>query len=248
MEDAVRTGRNGFVAEHAARADDPDRRAHPLHGADLHGRGMGTEQDRIVAARLHEERVLHVAGGMLRREVECAEHVPVIFDFRAFRHRIAELAEDRNDLLACDRNRMARAKFLQVTGFGQVEGSGGRADHFGEGGPQLLDLGRGRVLEGVQPLAEFPFLVLVHLTELVEQLGNLAFLAEPLHAQLFDLLFLGSLQLLDGGHHLFNLLVGNRHSSSELGHKYSDYPLPFNRFSGERHRHAACTAATAGQL
>ena len=111
---------------------------------------------------------------------------------------------------------MAGAKFHPVTGFGLVERSGGGRGHFRKQVAHLLDFGRGGVLEGVQPLAELAFLLLVDGAELVEQLGDLAFLAEPLHAQLFDFLFLGRLQLLDGGQHLFNLLVGYCHDASVL--------------------------------
>ena len=62
---------------------------------------MGTEKYRIVAVA-DEECILHFAGRVLRREVQSLEHMPVILNLRTFSHIVAELAEDANDLLACD--------------------------------------------------------------------------------------------------------------------------------------------------
>ena len=62
---------------------------------------MGTEEARIVAV-LDEESILHLAGRVLRREVESLEYMPVILNLRAFCHIISELAEDAYNLLMGD--------------------------------------------------------------------------------------------------------------------------------------------------
>jgi len=67
---------------------------------------VGAKQNRIVAGS-HEESVLHVTCGVLRREVQGLEHVVVILDFRAFSDVVAEFAENLDDFLAGDGNRMA---------------------------------------------------------------------------------------------------------------------------------------------
>ena len=89
-----------------ARADDPDRRlAKPEHGPDLHRRGVGPKQHAArpdaVAERglLQVEGVLHVAGGVVGRDVERLEVVGVELDLGPARHRVAEPAEDGGDLL-----------------------------------------------------------------------------------------------------------------------------------------------------
>ena len=42
---------------------------------DLSRRGVGTQDDRVIAAltRLDKERILHIAGGMVRREIQQLE-------------------------------------------------------------------------------------------------------------------------------------------------------------------------------
>jgi hypothetical protein len=91
----------------APRADDPDRRlASPQHGADLDRRGVGPQHH--VALRLtgaeaglvHVEGVLHVAGGVVGRDVEGLEVVPVELDLRPVGHLVAEPLEDPDDALA----------------------------------------------------------------------------------------------------------------------------------------------------
>ena len=91
MENAVRTRRDSLVTEHTAWTYDTDRKRHLLHSANLNRRSVGTEEDRVVAVA-DEECVLHLAGRVLRREVERLEYMPVILDLWSLGNIIAELA------------------------------------------------------------------------------------------------------------------------------------------------------------
>ena len=81
---------------------------------------MGAKKDRIVAGS-HKEGVLHVAGRVLRREVQCLENVVVILDFRTFCDIVAEFAEDFHNLLSRDGHRMAGPESYRVSGKSTVE-------------------------------------------------------------------------------------------------------------------------------
>ena len=71
------------------------------------GCGLG-RQHRLGAREV--ERVLHVAGGMVRRHVERFEVVVVVLDLGAFEHLIAEAREDLLHLVADEAERMARSR------------------------------------------------------------------------------------------------------------------------------------------
>ena len=73
---------------------------------------MRVPGDRRAAARRAREvqRVLHVARGMLRRHVERFEVVVVVLDLGPLEDLVAHAAEDRLDLLADERERMAVAE------------------------------------------------------------------------------------------------------------------------------------------
>ena len=120
MEYAVRTGRDGLIAEYTSRADDADRERQLLHCTHLNRRGVGTEQNRIVAGS-YKESVLHIAGRVLRWEVKCLENVIVILDLRPFCDIVAELAENLDDFLPDDGNRVAGAESYRVSGKSAVE-------------------------------------------------------------------------------------------------------------------------------
>ena len=79
----------------------------------------GRPQARDLAGEI--ERVLHVARRMLGRHVERFEVVVVVFDLGAFEHLIAQAREDRLDLLAHDRQRMAMADLRGAAGQGDVD-------------------------------------------------------------------------------------------------------------------------------
>ncbi len=81
-----------------------------------HGRGVGPEQDAALASGpaqgrlVHVERVLHVAGGVVLRDVERLEVVPVELDLRPARHLVTEPREDGDDLVGGSRHRVPVAK------------------------------------------------------------------------------------------------------------------------------------------
>ena len=80
VEHAVRAGRDGLVAEHPAGTDGPDRGFLVFHHPNLNRGGVGAEKDIGI---LHDkEGILHIAGRVLRREVQGGEDMPVVLDFR----------------------------------------------------------------------------------------------------------------------------------------------------------------------
>ena len=107
--DLVEHGRVGLVvvgAVDAPRADDADgRRPRAQHGADLHRRGVGAQQDLPLRpplpqrGRVDVEGVLHVPGGVIGRDVERLEVVPVELDLRPGGDLVAEAGEDGGDLV-----------------------------------------------------------------------------------------------------------------------------------------------------
>ena len=90
----------------AAGGDHAERRFLREHGDDLHVAGLRAQQQRAaVALALHVERVVVGAGGMVRRDVQRAEIVPVGLDIEALADAETHGAEDRRHLLhgAADR-------------------------------------------------------------------------------------------------------------------------------------------------
>ena len=80
VKNAVRPGRNSFVAVHAARRKRTDGRLLVFHYPHLHAGGMRTQQH----IAFHKKSVLHVAGRVVFREVQGRKIMPVVFNFRAF--------------------------------------------------------------------------------------------------------------------------------------------------------------------
>ena len=196
VEDAVRAGADGFVAEHAARADHADGRLHPLHGAHLHAGGVGAEQQRVGMARGHEEGVLHVARRVVRREVERLEDVVVVLELGAFRDVVAEFAEDVHDFLADDGHRMAGAQLQRVAGHREVLLGALGGGLLADGVAQAVDRLLREVLQLVERAAELALHVLVHGAELLEERRDLTLLAEETHARLLHFLLGFALEVL----------------------------------------------------
>ena len=146
--------------------------------------------------RGHEEGVLHVAGGVVRREVERLEHVVVVLQLGTFRDVVAEFAENVHDLLAHDGHRMAGAQLQRIAGHRQVllRAFGGLLlpDRVAEAVNRLLR----EVLQLVERAAEFALHVLVHGAELVKERRDLALLAEEAHARLLHFLLGFALEVL----------------------------------------------------
>ncbi len=166
----------------AADDDGADRRRLVEHGADLHRRGVGAQhRRRLVAARRQVERVVIGARGMMRRDVQRAEIVPVGFDVRPVGHGASHGAEDRRDLLHGFADRMDQAGFARTRRQRGVEAFGGQArvelgvveccatglDEFGQ-----------RVLELVECGTTFAALLGRGLAEVAQQCGEAAVATE----------------------------------------------------------------------
>ncbi|MNV03692.1 hypothetical protein D3C71_939720 [compost metagenome] len=111
------------VTIHTARRDNADRRLLFFHGADLHARGLGTQQ----ARRVKPESVVVSACRMMARNVQGIEVMVVIFDFRASRHGKAELTEETFNAVDGARDRMQTAVFNTTTRQRNVDGLFGQA-------------------------------------------------------------------------------------------------------------------------
>ena len=95
-----RVGLVGIAAIGAARNDDADRRLLRQHGAHLHRRGVGAQQQpRAVGLRVEIERVVHVAGRMALGEIELGEVVVVGLDVRPFGDGETHVGEDRGEFV-----------------------------------------------------------------------------------------------------------------------------------------------------
>ena len=63
---------------------------------------MGAKKQRVWMPGRYEECILHVAGRMIRREIQRFEYVIVVFYLRTFRYVITEFAEYVHNLLSDD--------------------------------------------------------------------------------------------------------------------------------------------------
>ena len=99
VEDREVGGVGRVLAEHPARHHRVVRRRARGHDAHLHRRGVGAQQRGAGLAVLDVEGVVHVAGGVARREVEGAEVVPVGLDLGPLGHGEAEPDEDVLEVL-----------------------------------------------------------------------------------------------------------------------------------------------------
>ncbi len=167
-----------------ARRDDPAGGAVRLHVADLHRRGVRAQHvGRAVVAlgAVHVEGVVLLPGGVLGRDVEGVEIVPVGLDLRALGHGEAHVGEDRDDLLGHLADRVQRAlaagprwrghvdPFARQPG---VERRGGQGVALG--GDRLAKLVLQRVQRGAGGLA----LLGGHAAEFAHLQADLALLAE----------------------------------------------------------------------
>ena len=197
MEDAVGAGRDGFVAEHTARSDDADGRLVGLHHADLHARGVGAQQHIRclvdIGLLADEEGVLHVAGGMVEREVQGREHMVVVLNLGTFGDGEAEVREDLVDVAAHDGQRVT----------GTLHVGGGHA-HVEAGivamlALELLQLLLHFVLNHVLQLIELHAHLLTqlgsHSLEVGEQSRDDAFLAQIGDAEVLQSLFAVGLEV-----------------------------------------------------
>ncbi len=186
VEDRRVRGVRDVAAIDAAGNDHAHGRRLRLHRADLHGRRVGAQQQ--VAGQ--EERVLHVARGMVRREVQGLEVVVVGLDLRALDHGEAEPGEDLDDLVLHPAQRMGGAERRAAAGERQV-GPRRRARSHALG---LLCVGETRVHERFQLAlglvgrgAHLRPLGRGQRAERAEELGESALPAEVLDADLLEL-------------------------------------------------------------
>ncbi len=89
-----------------------------LQGPDLDGRCMRAQQ----RSALEVQRVVHVEGGVISREVERREVVPLGLGLRPEGDREAKLAEDVGDLVDDERDRVAPTRPHGAGGHRQVLG------------------------------------------------------------------------------------------------------------------------------
>jgi hypothetical protein len=146
----------------------------------------------VRAEDVDEERVLHVARGVVGRRVERVEVVPLGLDPGTGAHLEAEAVEDRLDLAPHERQRVQRAERLAARRQRDVDDArqvGGQA-RLVEGGESFGDRALDARLGAVRGLADRGALRRRELAERLHQLGHLPLLAEVARLREADL-FLG---------------------------------------------------------
>ena len=179
MEEAVCACRDSLVAVYTTRADNADGRLLVLHDAALVVGCMRAEQDilsYVVGVLLDEERVLHIASGVIGCEVELGEHVQVVVNLRSFCQSESHTLEYVDDLVLDDVERVACAELYGVCRTGQVEVVSRLFCHlvllF-----QLVDFLHCELLQLVNLHSDSLFLVGSHIAEVGHESRNLAFFA-----------------------------------------------------------------------
>ena len=152
---------------------------------------MRAEQDvlrHIVQFRLfHEERVLHVAGGMVGGKVHLGEHMQVVFHLRSVGQHESHAREYVDDFVPDDGQRMAcahldgvgRARQVDVVVLGFC-----RSRLFAK----RVNLVEGSLFQLVDFNTHGLLLVGSHVAEVGHQGVDFTFLAEVLQSELFNFL------------------------------------------------------------
>ncbi len=184
VEDAVGAGGDDLVAEDTARADDADGRLPFLHGAHLQRGSVRAQGD--VGLLLDEEGVLHVAGGVLLREVERREDVPVVLDVGTIDGGEADLLEDAAHLVHHQGDGVAGTQGLGRGRTGDVDlalldGSG-----LLQSLALLVEIGLGLLFQQVDLLSESLALFGGHVLDLTEQRLQFALLVQELRTETFE--------------------------------------------------------------
>ena len=168
----------------AARDDHPDRRLLGQHGAHLHRRGMGAQQQpRAVGLGVEEEGVVHLAGRMALGEIELGEIQVVGLDVGTFRDRETHVGEDRGELVHHLADRMHAADLGEALAHrqGDVERLGVEALIERRGLEELAarrNRGADLILEAVDERPLLLALVRAHGAQRLEQRGDRSALAE----------------------------------------------------------------------
>lgn len=100
IECGVVGGVGGFVAEYSSRDDQSQWRAVFFHAADLDRRGVRAQNHSstiFIRFILNEKSVLHVAGGVIGRDVQSFKIVIFRFDFRTVGDHETHLIENAFD-------------------------------------------------------------------------------------------------------------------------------------------------------
>ena len=143
----VAVGSVGVRAEDAARDEHLDGRLLAVHGADLAAGSLGAEQELIGQV----EGVLHIAGGMVLRDVQAGEVVVVVLDLGGICHSKAHAREDVDDLVGDEGQGVQTAHGAGLGGQGDVHRLGGVAGSK----LSLLHLVGSGVILGLHPGLQF---------------------------------------------------------------------------------------------
>ena len=183
MKDGGVGGVHRVGTVNAPRHNDADRQLALEHGAHLHGRGLGAQQN-VVG---HIKGVLRVAGGVVARNVEHLKIVEVIFHLRAVDNLVAHADKDLFDLvehqvqgvLVAHRQRHAGRRDVKALLLSpQLKGGCGNGVLF------LLEQGFQFAAQLVCKLTEFAALLGFELAHLLHDGGELAFFAQKVDARL----------------------------------------------------------------
>lgn len=206
MENAMGASRDGLVAEDPTRGDDADGGLVVLHDTDLDGRGMGAQSDGLFAILfLDEESILHIACGVVGREVEGREEVPVIFDFDRFGDGEADAGENLDNLIHHDGEDVAATDFGEIDGHGQVVDILKLRTLFNKR-LKFLEFVLSGDFELVDQLSHHLFLIVRESLELIEEVAD-----DPLFAQVLDT------ELFNFGSLIFKLFNISRLNVADVG-------------------------------
>ena len=184
MENAVGAGRDGLVAEHAAGKQRADGRLLAFHCAHLHRRGVRAQQNvRIV---VDEKRILHVASRMFGREIERRKDVPIVLNFRTFGNSETQTAENLDNVVADYRERMAAAPNRRG-GLARKVDAGGTGVGCRKRFFEVVDFCLCNGFQFVELFADFAFLLVGNILEIVEKSRNRTFFTKVFYSQRFDL-------------------------------------------------------------
>ena len=174
-------------AENAPGHDEAERRLHGLERTDLAGRGMRTKHDVVVDI----ERVLHIARGMIRGQVEKREVVLVQLDLGTAEERKAHADERIADLAVGLCHRMqAACRQRANTRCGNVDTLPLKARSLRSGlerGAALVQRGLDSLLDTVCFRTDGGALFRCELAHLTQNACELSGFPEQLHAKLFEL-------------------------------------------------------------
>src|SRR5690606_15365097 len=177
----------GIAAIDAARNDHAHRWLLAFHHSHLHGRGMRAQQPPVRKI----ERVVHCPCGMIRRDIQRFEVVPVVFDLGAFGDLEPGASEDLFDPAAHARDRVQPADPLPPAWERDIHRIARELLRQGllfEFRTLVLDRAEQLVLCFIDPCAGRTACFGIHAAERLEQRGDLALLTEQADTHLLELI------------------------------------------------------------